>query len=608
MCEITGYSYAELLAMRVPEITHPEDRGRDWEAFQRVVCGGAPNYRIEKRYLRKDGAVVWVNVNMTVIRDAAGLPVRTIATIEDITERKRMEKELKQSEERFRRVVERAPDAIFVRSQSGHLVYLNQAAVHLFGAGSADQLLGRHILERVDPDWQAVTAQRIELLNEGQAVSGIEQSFLRMDGSPLSVEVSAVPLRYEGMNGVLVFARDVSERKRAEEESKALQERLQRAEKMEALGIMAGGVAHDLNNVMGILVGYSELLLDDIDQSSPLRPHVEYIKQGGERAAAIVQDLLTLARRGVQTKEIVDLNSVIDEFQDSPEFEKICSFHPHVRVETVYASGLLNIKGSPVHLRKTVMNLVSNAAEAMPAGGKVTIATSNLYLDRPLPGYDDIQEGDYVVLSVADRGEGISEKDLKKIFEPFYTKKVMGRSGTGLGLSVVWGTVKDHKGYVNVQSEEGKGTTFTLYFPVTREEKSNEQISMPVSEYLGRGESILVVDDVQGQRELAARMLEKLNYSVAAVASGEEAVEYLKTHKADLVVLDMIMDPGMDGLDTYRAILKIHPGQKAIIVSGFSESDRVRKAQALGAGAYVRKPYVRENLGIAVKKNLGGSA
>jgi CheY-like chemotaxis protein len=387
-----------------------------------------------------------------------------------------------------------------------------------------------------------------------------------------------------------------------------LQERLARAEKMEALGMMAGGVAHDLNNVMGILVGYSELLLDDVDRSSPLRPHVEYIKQGGERASAIVQDLLSLARRGVQTKEIVDLNSVIDEFQGSPEFEKIFSFHPHVRVEIVSSSGLLNIKGSPVHLRKTVMNLVSNAAEAMPGGGTVTIATSNVYLDRPLPGYDDIQEGDYVVLSVTDTGEGITETDLKKIFEPFYTKKVMGRSGTGLGLSVVWGTVMDHKGYITVQSEEGKGTTFTLCFPVTGEEIPNEQIPMPVSEYLGRGEGILVVDDVQGQRELAARMLEKLNYRVDAVASGEEAVEYLRTHKADLVVLDMIMDPGMDGLDTYRAILKIHPGQKAIIVSGFSESDRVRKAQALGAGAYVRKPYVREILGIAVKKNLDGKA
>jgi signal transduction histidine kinase len=181
---------------------------------------------------------------------------------------------------------------------------------------------------------------------------------------------------------------------------------------MEALGMLAGGVAHDLNNALGILVGYSELLAEDLDEKSPLRAHVDYIRQGGQRASAIVQDLLTLARRGVQTSEIVDLNSVIDEFQDSPEFEKICSFHPDVRVENLLSAGLLNIKGSPVHLRKTVMNLVSNAAEAMPSGGTVTIETRNLYLDRPVPGYDVIQEGDYVVLSVSDTGEGIAGKDL----------------------------------------------------------------------------------------------------------------------------------------------------------------------------------------------------
>jgi CheY-like chemotaxis protein len=171
-------------------------------------------------------------------------------------------------------------------------------------------------------------------------------------------------------------------------------------------------------------------------------------------------------------------------------------------------------------------------------------------------------------------------------------------------LAVVWGTVKDHNGYINVQSEEGKGTTFSLYFPVTREEAAREGRTVPVAEYTGKGESILVVDDVQGQRELAVQMLQRLNYRATAVASGEQAVEYVRRNKADLLVLDMIMDPGMDGLDTYREILKLHPGQKAIIVSGFSESDRVRQAQALGAGAYVRKPYVSEVLGLAVRKEL----
>ena len=180
----------------------------------------------------------------------------------------------------------------------------------------------------------------------------------------------------------------------------------------------------------------------------------------------------------------------------------------------------------------------------------------------------------------------------------------MGRSGTGLGLAVVWGTVKDHQGYINVQSEEGKGSTFTIYFPVTREQISVEAAAVSVSEYMGKGETILVVDDVREQHELAAEILTKLNYKIASVRSGEDAVAYLKKHKVDLLVLDMIMEPGMDGLDTYKNILTIHPKQKAIIVSGFSESDRVNAAQSLGAGAYLEKPYILEKLGLAVRKEL----
>jgi len=177
-----------------------------------------------------------------------------------------------------------------------------------------------------------------------------------------------------------------------------------------------------------------------------------------------------------------------------------------------------------------------------------------------------------------------------------------------LGLSVVWGTAKDHHGYINVESEEGKGSTFTLYFPVTREDITAEAVAVAISEYMGNGESILVVDDVKEQRDLAAGMLRTLNYSVTSVSSGEEAVEYLKEHQTNLMVLDMIMDPGMDGLDTYRSVLAIHPQQKAIIVSGFSETERVKAAKALGAGAYVRKPYIKEKLGLAVRNELGRSA
>lgn len=405
----------------------------------------------------------------------------------------------------------------------------------------------------------------------------------------------------EGVGAIVV---EITELKRVQEEHLKLKERLQRAEKMEALGTLAGGVAHDLNNVLGVIVGYSELLSYDLAEAGQNGAMAMEILKSGQRAAAMVQDLLTLARRGVQSREVLNLNRIIGDFQASPEFAELCSRHRNIRVETDLDVDLLNVSGSALHLGTTIMNLVSNAVEAMPEGGTVTVKTANCYLDRPISGYDEVRDGDYVVLTLSDTGEGIPADALKHIFEPFYTKKVMGRSGTGLGLAVVWGTVKDHLGYINVQSREGKGTVFTLYFPVTREEISHERVPLSASEFMGNNESILIVDDIEEQRELAGKMLTRLNYNVMSVSSGEEAVEYLRHNACDLVVLDMIMDPGIDGLETYSRILEIRPHQKAIIVSGFSETERVNNARELGAGAYVKKPYVLEKLGSAVRMEL----
>ncbi len=250
------------------------------------------------------------------------------------------------------------------------------------------------------------------------------------------------------------------------------------------------------------------------------------------------------------------------------------------------------------------MNLVSNAAEAILDRGKVLVSTENRYVDRPIGRYEKIEEGDFVVLTVYDNGSGIAQDDLGKIFEPFYTKKVMGRSGTGLGMAVVWGTIRDHDGYIDIQSNEGKGTTFALYFPVTRKESTKEKSLLPIEDYMGKGETILIVDDREEQREIASAMLGKMNYSVVSVASGEEAIDYLKDNTADLLLIDMIMDPGIDGLDTYKQILELNPRQKAIIASGFSETDRVKEVQILGAKQYLKKPYTFENIGIAVKEEL----
>jgi CheY-like chemotaxis protein len=363
-------------------------------------------------------------------------------------------------------------------------------------------------------------------------------------------------------------------------------------------------VAHDLNNILSGIVSYPELILLDLPEDSPLRESILTIQESGHKAATIVQDLLTLARRGVAVTEVVNLNQIIFKYLKSPEYKKMRSFYHEVQVKTNLETDLLNIIGSPVHLSKTIMNLVSNAVESMPEGGTIFIRTGNRYIDMPIKGYDDVKEGDYAVLIISDTGTGISSDDLPRIFEPFYTKKVMGRSGTGLGMSVVWGTVRDHKGYIDIQSTEGKGTTFTIFFPVTREKPAKDKSRLSIEDYMGKGQSILVVDDVKEQRKIASGMLEKLGYSVAAVSSGEEAVEYMKTSSADLLILDMIMDPGIDGLETFKRILKRYPGQKAIIASGFSETDRVKEAQDLGAGEYIKKPYTLEKIGLAVKKEL----
>ncbi len=403
------------------------------------------------------------------------------------------------------------------------------------------------------------------------------------------------------IDGVIL---DVTAREAAEDEKKKLEAKLQRAHKMEAVGTLAGGVAHDLNNILSGVVAYPELLLLQIPDESPLRTPLQVIKKSGERASAVVNDLLTLARRGVAVTEVVNLNDVVGDYMDSPEYRKMKSYHSGVEFETHLEPDLLNIMASPIHISKVVMNLASNAAEAIPGEGVVRISTEVRYLDRPVSTYEDINEGDYVVLAVSDSGEGITREDGEKIFEPFYTKKKMGRSGTGLGLAVIWGAIKDHNGYIDVQSERGKGSTFTIYFPVTREDPADAVSTASLESLTGRGESILVIDDVEEQRSVAAGMLELLGYSAAAVSSGEEAVEYIKDNPVDLLVLDMIMDPGMDGLDTYMNIIDLNPGQKAILASGYSETDRVKKTQALGAGAYVKKPYSLEKIGSAIKREL----
>lgn len=521
----------------------------------------------------------------------------------DITERKHVEEALRESNAFNESLLTNSPNVIIVYNTDTSVRYVNPFFETLTGY-PASEILGTKAPYPwwIDDPEYGTTEERLRHGMKG--IHRAERRYKNKNGDPFWVELNVTSVFHnEKFSYSLSTWMDITERKRAEKERRRLEEKLQRSQKMESLGLLAGGVAHDLNNVLAGLVSYPELILLDLPHDSELRKPIETIMESGNRAVAIVQELLTIARGVATSKKPVNLNKLITEYLKSPEQRQLEQHNPGITFKTNLDDNILYVNGSSVHLRKTLMNLVTNASEAIEQSGFVLISTTNRYLDSPLKGYDDVKTGEYAVLSISDDGAGISESDLNRIFEPFYSKKVMGRSGTGLGLAVVWNVVLEHDGYINVTSN-CNGTIFDLYFPLLREEISDNETVFPIEDLKGKGEKILVVDDNESQRLISCIMLEKLGYCAHKVSNGEAALEYLKRHKADLVILDMIMDPGINGKETYERIKKINPSQKAIIVSGFAETEDVKTTMNMGAGQFIKKPFTFQTLGISIKEEL----
>ncbi len=527
----------------------------------------------------------------------------------EIDDRIKAEYALRESEEKLHDIFENVPDALYSHDLEGNFIEVNGGFKRSFGISEEDQIPAELNIKNLIPEkYKALSDKYLAEIVHHARSEGLIRIITRSGERIFEYRNSLIRDARGIPKGVRGSARDITERIIAERERLNLQDQLQRAQKMEAIGLLAGGVAHDLNNILSGLVSYPELLLMEIPEDSPMRKPLVTIQKSGEKAASIVQDLLTLARRGVPISEVVNLNQVITEYLSSLEHERIMAINPLVKIETSLEPDLMNIMGSPVHLFKTVMNLIANALESMPCGGTIQVSTAHRYIDKPMHGYDAVDEGNYITLVIVDTGTGMTETDRQRIFEPFYTKKAMGRSGTGLGMAVVWGTVKDHHGYLEVLSEPGIGSTFTLYFPSTQEQVAQEEAPVSIDEYKGNGEMILVVDDVKEQREIATKILECLGYHVETVSSGEEAVEFLKYKSVDLLVLDMIMSPGIDGLETYKRVLAGNPDQKAVIASGYSDTERVKEALRIGAVSYIKKPYLLQKIGVAIKEALTSKA
>ena len=590
--EILGRIYGEF---------HSEDDTQEFAALMEKIFETGQSIQQEHRSLKDNRHFLRT---LSPIKEPKGRTRAITVVSKDITERGRLEEVLRESEEKFRTFTEMAPVGVFVTDADGLTTYWNKRLCEITGMQVVDGL-GAGWADGVHPDDRERVFKEWYESAEKRASFSCEYRFVDRDGAVTYTIGQAIPLTDASMRvtGYVGTITDVTDLKRAEAALRESEEKLARSEKMEAMGLMAGGVAHDLNNILSGVVSLPELLLMNLPEDSPIRKPIKTIQESGMRAADVVEDLMTIARGVASSKEPLNLNTMVEEYLKSAEHFKLERTHSFVSFKTELDPTLLNMSGSPTHIKKILMNLVANASEAIEGSGTVTISTLSQYLDMPLKGYEDVRTGEYAVVTVSDDGSGISPGDLERIFEPFYTKKVMGRAGTGLGLAVVWNTTQDYNGYINVNSSE-KGTTFELYFPVIREEVAADKEQVALEDYLGHGENILVVDDDENQREIASGMLTQLGYKAESVSSGEDAIEYIKEHSVDLIVLDMVMPKGINGRKTYEEIIKIRPGQKAVIASGYAKSKEVDIAQGLGAGKYIKKPYILEKIGVAVKEEL----
>ncbi len=526
-------------------------------------------------------------------------PELLLKTVAKSIQHKQLQQELHNSEKRFRQLARATWEGIIIY-EKGELLQTNNQLCRMFGY-QENELLGKQVFD-VLLDRNSI--RTLILPEDPDTIGPFEARGVKKNGNTFPVEIRVKQIDHQGRQVQVAAIRDITANETAMQQKMALMKKLTDAQRMESLGMMVSSVAHDLNNIMAGIITYPELLLMDLGEDFKYREELFMIREAGKRAAAVVNDLLTVARGSTCNKEVQNINTLIASYLKSVEFKEMSQRYPAVKITPYLEGKLHNISCSVMHLSKSIMNLVNNAAEAIQTSGQIILATKNVHYNSPHHGYETIEPGEYVMVSVEDDGPGISAQDIKHVFSPFYSKKVMGRSGTGLGLAVVWNTVHDHGGFVDVVSNS-KGSLFSLFFPVDRYGICEPtQQSPQISHDNGNGQKVLVVDDQQSQREIARRLLSRLGYKALTVKSGEEAIEFIKTTPVDLIILDMLMDPGINGCETYKQIIKYAPGQKAIITSGYSNAEDIRRAMDLGIIQFIKKPFSLHELAHAIKLEI----
>ncbi|SDN40562.1 PAS domain S-box-containing protein [Desulfonauticus submarinus] len=436
----------------------------------------------------------------------------------------------------------------------------------------------------------------IDLQDFDKDLDLLEVELLSKQGQKIFCLKKAIEIDYEGESCILEILIDITKYKELEHE-------LRQAEKLKTTGLLAGTVAHELNNLFSSLVLYPEILQRKLPRNSDLNKPLTTIKDSALRAATLVEDLLTLARRNLPTQETLNLSEVIKECQNSPEIQKILTHYPKIKLKWPHSDLKAPIKGNKTLLMKAIFNTIKNSVEAIDSQGEVKITLKVIRLKETLQGYETIPAGEYVYLSIEDTGKGISPQVLSHIFEPFFSQKPLGQSGTGLGTTVIWNVIKDMKGYIDVKSKLGKGTIFSFYLPLSKEKiptiPKNSNVNL---QYLpAYNLKVLVVDDKKEQRDLAKTVLEEFSCKVETATNGQETFDKLQNKSFDLIMLDVLLE-NENGIDIAEKILKIDSEQKIILVTGYAETEKIEQALKLGVLTYIKKPYTLEKIYQTLKK------
>lgn len=570
LCQLVGYSENELVNLTLLDITHPDDLKHDWEDLQLLYLGEYLSYITEKRFIHKNGNDIWVFINMAAVRDSEGNVEYTIAQIQDVSKTKSMEKELEKQQMYLRQVIDTTPLAIAVKDQNGKFVLANNYLANLYDK-RVEQLIGSRLEDQLNFIDHQIVDQYSLIADQGEIIVSEETFVDIITNSKRWFQTRRVPFKLKNDDSYfeLSVATEITELKDAEFERQSLENQLMQTQKLDSIGTLAGGVAHDFNNLLTAILGYSELSMRMVKDNPQLFNHIKNVKLAAEKATVLTKRLLVFSRRQILERTIIDLNRLVQDLMEM--IQRIIGEHIEICLNLTETSQ--TIYADQGQIEQVLMNLAINSRDAMIEGGKLSINTKRLYLDGVFCSqHPDLSAGDFVCLTVVDNGIGMSKEVLERIFEPFFTTKDVDK-GTGLGLAMVYGIIKQHNGFIEVHSEPDAGTIFNIYLPLVKPSSIENPVKqINSSPIIGGEETILVVEDEDSLRYFLKNLLETLGYQVLLATNGVEGIEQYQTNKdkIDLIMLDIVM-PQMSGVQVYEEIRnQINDSLPIIFMTGYS--------------------------------------